>query len=91
MWAEVTSLQMIADILAAAFKRYGKPQKHHSSGTVTDHADRDEALNTYLACRLGERIALADVSRSVHTSPFHLARIFRQQTGLTCTGSPGVC
>lgn len=82
MWAEVTSLQMIADILTAAFTRYGKPPKRHSSGTLTDHADRVEAVKTYLACRMGERIALADVSRSVHTSPFHLARIFRQQTGL---------
>lgn len=82
MWTDETALQMMTEILAAAFERYGKPQKRRRSGTVVDHADRAEAAKSYLACRMGERITLDDVAHSVHTSPFHLTRIFRQHTGV---------
>ena len=82
MWADETALQMMGEILAAAFERYGKPQTHRRSGTAVDHADRAEAAKCYLACKMGERITLDDVARSVHTSPFHLTRIFRQHTGV---------
>ncbi len=82
IWADETALQTMADLLAAAFARYGEPHKRRRSGTLTDHADRTEAAKSYLACRLGEPLALDDVARSVNTSPFHLARIFRQRTGV---------
>jgi AraC-like DNA-binding protein len=31
---------------------------------------------------LGERITLGDVARAVHSSPYHLARVFQQQNGV---------
>jgi AraC-like DNA-binding protein len=62
--------------------RHGLPRKRHRNGTEADHADRVEAAKTYLASRLGERITLDEVARAVHASPFHLARIFQQQTGV---------
>ena len=31
---------------------------------------------------MSERVTLDDVARAVHVSPFHLARIFQQQTGV---------
>lgn len=82
MWADETALQVMADILAAAFARHGKPRQRRRRGTLTDHASRVEAAKAYLAGRMGERVALDDVARSVQTSPFHLARIFRQRTGV---------
>lgn len=82
MWVDETALQMVAEILAAAFARYGEPQKRRRSGTLADHTERAEAAKSYLACRMGEPITLDDVARHVHTSPFHLSRIFRQHTGV---------
>jgi AraC family transcriptional regulator len=82
LWADVTALQLVADVLEAAFARQGLLRKRRRSGTDLDHADRTEAAKTYLASRLAERITLDDLARSVHTSPFHLARIFQQRTGV---------
>jgi len=84
LWAEVTALQLIADVLEAAFARHGRrvPQIRRRNGTDADHADRAEAVKTYLSRRLGERITLDAVARAVYVSPFHLARLFQQQTGM---------
>jgi AraC family transcriptional regulator len=82
LWADVTALQLIADVLAAAFVRRGGPRRRIRDGTDADHADRTEAVKTYLASRLSERITLDGVARAAHTSPFHLARVFQQRTGL---------
>jgi AraC-like DNA-binding protein len=82
LWADVTALQLVADVLESAFVQRGVERKPKRKGTDADHADRTEAAKTYLAARLGERITLDDVARAVHASPFHLARIFQQQTGV---------
>jgi AraC-like DNA-binding protein len=82
LWADVTALQLVADVLGAAFARHGLPRRRRRSGTDAVHAERAEAAKTYLAGRLGERVTLDDVARAVHASPFHLARVFRQRTGV---------
>lgn len=82
LWADVTALQLIADVLEAAFARRGLLPKPRRNGTDADHRDRAEAAKTYLASRLCERITLDDVARAVGASPFHLARIFQQRTGV---------
>jgi AraC-like DNA-binding protein len=76
------ALRIIADVLEAAFARHGGPRRRRRSGTEADHADRAEAAKSYLTSRLSERVALDDVARAVHASPFHLARVFRERTGL---------
>jgi AraC family transcriptional regulator len=82
LWADVAALQLVSDVLEAAFARHVLPRKHRRNGTDADHADRAEAAKTYLASRLCERITLDDVARAVHASPFHLARIFQQRTSV---------
>jgi AraC-like DNA-binding protein len=82
LWADVTALQLIADVLTAAFARHGLSRKFRRNGTDTDHADRAEAAKNYLAGRLGERITLDEIARGVHASPFHLARVFQERTGV---------
>src|SRR5207248_863252 len=69
LWCEVTALQLLADVLKAAFARHHLPRKRRRRGTDADHADRIEAVKTYLARRLGERITLDEVARAVHASP----------------------
>ena len=82
LWADVTALQLAADILEAAFRRHQPSPKRRRRGTEDDHAERAEAARTYLAARLGERVTLDEVARAVHVSPFHLARVFHRRTGV---------
>ena len=81
LWADVTGLQLIADVLDAAFAHTGsKPNKRKS--TADDHVERTEAAKTYLATHLGENVRLDEVAATVNASPFNFARIFHEQTGL---------
>jgi len=82
LWVDETALQLLADVLEAAFARHGSPRKPRRHATDADHAGCVEAAKSYLASRLGERIALDDVARSVHASPFHFARMFRERVGV---------
>ena len=82
LWVDTTVLEIIADVLEAAFARHGLARKCRRNGTDADYADRAEAVKTYLGSRLCERITLDEVARAVYASPFHLARIFQQQTGV---------
>lgn len=82
LWADVTGLQLVADVLEAAFSQQGAPSKQRREDTVVDHRDRVEAAKDFLASQFTERITLNDVAHAVHASPFHLARIFQQHTGI---------
>jgi AraC-like DNA-binding protein len=82
LWADVTALQLSADVLEAAFARHGLQRPRRRHGTDADHADRAEAAKTYLASRLGERVTLDEVARAVHASPFHFARLFQRRSGI---------
>lgn len=82
LWADVTALQLIADVLEAAYIRHDLPRKARRSGTESDHVDRAEAAKTYLASRISEAVSLDDVARAVYASPFHLARVFQKHTGV---------
>ena len=82
LWADVTALQLVADVLESAFAKEGVNKKPKRFGTVSDHAERTEAAKSYLADRLSDRITLDDVASAVNVSPFHFARIFQEQTGV---------
>jgi len=81
IWADVTALQLVADVLESAFERH-RPSRKRRCATENDHAERVEAAKTYLASRLGERITLDEVARAVHVSPFHFARMFQERAGV---------
>jgi AraC-like DNA-binding protein len=81
LWADVTGLQLVADVLEAAFIQHGKKPQRRSS-TNADHLERAESAKTYLASKFTENVRLEDVAAAVNASPFNFARIFQQQTGL---------
>ena len=81
LWADVTGLQLVADVLEAAFARHGIKRTRRAA-TNADHTERTEAAKIYLAAHLAEGVTLDDVSAAVNASPFNFARIFQQQTGL---------
>lgn len=82
LWADVTALQLSADILEAAFAQAGLQGRPRRAATDQEHADRVEAAKIYLASSPGERVTLDKVARAVHTSPFHFTRIFQQRVGV---------
>ncbi|MEP6902748.1 MAG: AraC family transcriptional regulator [Actinomycetota bacterium] len=82
LWADVTVLQLIADILESAFKKHRQPLKVRRQSTKTDHAEKTEFAKEYLADKLSESITLSLIAREVGASPFNFARIFQEQTGL---------
>jgi AraC family transcriptional regulator len=82
LWADVTALQWVADLLARAFAAHDRLPKSRRTGTTTDHAEKAEAAKAFLASRMSEAVGLAEVARQVAASPFHLARLFQRQTGL---------
>jgi len=82
LWADVTAIQLVADVLEDAFERHGVTRKPRRRGTDEDHAERVEAAKAHLASRLSERITLEGVAEAAQISPFHLARLFRRHTGV---------
>lgn len=81
LWADVTGIQLVADVLSAAFARVDSSRKPRRRETQHDHAERTEAAKNYLAAHLADPITLEDVADAVNASPFNFARIFQQQTG----------
>jgi AraC-like DNA-binding protein len=82
LWVDETALELVAGVLEAAFARHGLPRRRRRPDTEIDHGELAEAVNTVLVARLGERITLEDIAHSLDASPFHLARVFRAQTGV---------
>jgi AraC family transcriptional regulator len=82
LWADETALQLVADVLEAAFARHGTARKRHRVETEADHAELTEAVKTLLARRLGQRVTLEEIAQELHTSAFHLARVFHKRTGV---------
>jgi AraC-like DNA-binding protein len=81
LWADVTGLQLIADVIEASFAHRGaKPKKRAS--TLEDHAERTEAAKIYLAAHIGENVSLDEIAAEVNASPFNFARMFQQQTAM---------
>jgi AraC-like DNA-binding protein len=56
------------------------PKDNH---TTRQHRELAQAVKELLARRFAEPLSLAQIATAVYTSPFHLSRVFRQQTGLT--------
>jgi len=82
LYADVTALQLVADILESAFEKHGSPVSTKRKSTKTDHAEKAEAAKSFLAARLSKPVLLTEVAREVGSSPFNFARIFQQQTGI---------
>jgi AraC family transcriptional regulator len=82
LWADVTALQLVADVLEAAFARHGSPKKIRRVDTEKEHAELTEAVKSSLASSLCERLTLDEIAHAVDASPFHLARVFQRETGV---------
>ena len=83
--------QLGSEELAArlALRALGAPAPRRNAsreGTAAAHRRLAEAAKAELAADLALRLTLGDLAARLHTSPFHLARVFRAETGYTLAG-----
>jgi AraC-like DNA-binding protein len=82
---EETLCRLLAEAVASGLRLAATGRRERRS-TAAGHADLVEATKELLARRLGDRLTLGEIARSVHSSPFHLARVFRAHTGFSIHG-----
>jgi AraC-like DNA-binding protein len=77
--AEELASRLVVSTLAAdaAGKRPARAR------TEASHRELAEAAKSELAAKLSGRPTLEELAAMLHTSPFHLARVFRAETGFT--------
>ncbi|MBL8877629.1 MAG: helix-turn-helix transcriptional regulator [Phycisphaerales bacterium] len=77
------TLRLIGAVIDGAYLSRGCRPAPLPDRTARDHMSRSVDVMSILATRFRERISLAELSKLVDCSPFHLCRIFREQTGLS--------
>jgi AraC-like DNA-binding protein len=80
--AEEAALRLLADAVA----QEPPDRAARRARTQADHADLAEAAKELLTERMAEPLSLRRVAAALFVSPFHLARVFRSQTGFSLTG-----
>lgn len=82
-WVNEMALILLGGIIHDSFQVRGfAPQKRKRS-TKRQHNMLAIEAQKLLQKNLRQPITLAQLAKALYTSPFHLARIFRQQTGYT--------
>src|SRR4030095_11771775 len=79
---EETCTSLLTESLANAGEEHTTELRKNRDSTRKAHRDLVDATRVVLARRFREKLSLADLARAVFSSPFHLARIFRRETGL---------
>jgi AraC family transcriptional regulator len=82
LFVEETALNLLEQVVANAYTSHGY-RPHRNSDTVRIHADLVHAAKGMIATRFHETLTLDDIAGGLYVSPYHLCRVFRQQTGNT--------
>jgi AraC family transcriptional regulator len=77
--AEELALRVVTAALAVA-PPARRPTRERTSAA---HRELAEAAKSKLAAEPGSRASLEELAAKLHTSPFHLARVFRAETGFS--------
>ena len=75
----ITSL---GEIFHALYHEPSRKQKR-SSNTLRAHVEQTHLIKTYLNAHVRSNLQLEQISSAVHLSPYHLCRIFKQNSGMT--------
>jgi AraC family transcriptional regulator len=74
---------LLRGALELQWAQHGRKHEPVRADTRKAHRDQVHAVRILLSKRFRETLSLNDIARAVFSSPFHLARIFRSETG-TC-------
>lgn len=77
--AEETAIRLVRGVLPPALRAPSSGR----SATATSHRDLAEDAKELLASTLDENLGLEEIAARLATSPFHLARVFRRETGFS--------
>ena len=77
-----TILIFVGEIVHALHGQ-GQAKERLSRKTQTAHSDQTQAVKTFLNAHVRSRLQLEQIAAGVHLSPYHLCRVFKQNTGLT--------
>ena len=80
---ELQPLPAVKNNEATTHRRASPARPPRRAGVALGHRRLVEAAKELLATRSTERILLADVAAQSGCSPYHLCRVFRQQTGVS--------
>jgi AraC family transcriptional regulator len=78
---EETCASLLTEALANADEEQNTVLWKSRESTRKAHRALVDTTRVVLARRFREKLSLADLARAVFSSPFHLARIFRRETG----------
>jgi AraC family transcriptional regulator len=76
------ALELLGTSLHLGYLAFDFPVALRRSGTAEARRAAAEATQMLLAGSLSENLKLSDIAKCVHCSPFHLARLFRAETGM---------
>ena len=74
---------LLSGASAMAAQHHGRTLAARRAATRNAHRELVRASRIVLAKTFREKITLSSLARSVFSSPFHLARVFRRETGTT--------
>jgi AraC-like DNA-binding protein len=79
---EDEALSLLGTVLRDGYRAHGTRQRRRRASTRRDQRDLVERTKETLAARPGEARSLVALAREVHSSPFHLTRVFREHVGV---------
>jgi AraC-like DNA-binding protein len=71
------------EIIHALYQARPTQERRSSPKTLRAHADQIQAVRTFLNAHVQSSMQLERISSAVHLSPYHLCRVFKQNTGMT--------
>jgi AraC-like DNA-binding protein len=83
LFVEELCASLLAESVASANQQRGVVRQPMRAVTRQAHRYLVDAARIVLARRFREKLSLRQLARAVFSSPFHLARIFRRETGLS--------
>jgi AraC family transcriptional regulator len=80
---EEAALHLLAGVVGDAYQARGARPQRCRVATAEAHRKHADMTRLLLAMRFTEDLALCNIAKAVHCSPFHLARVFRREVGLS--------
>lgn len=84
-WLEVeeAAFNLLGLIIETSGRAYQRPPVSRRPDTVEAHADLADRVKIWLAHHYREPLLLHEMAAGVASSPYHLCRVFHEQTGIT--------
>lgn len=80
---EEAAISLVGEAMSATSPDAARPSSRARSGTLRAHRELADGARPALARKLREAVSLDAVAREVHSSPYHLCRVFRRHVGLS--------